>query len=44
MPVSAALPADERIALIVSDRHTIHHVRERGYVEAPVRIARNNFV
>ncbi len=27
-----------RIALAVNDRHEIHHVRERGYVEAPVRI------
>lgn len=26
------------IALVVSDRHQIHHVRERGYVESPVRI------
>lgn len=27
------------IALIVNDKHSIHHVRERGYVEAPVRVA-----
>jgi acetoin utilization deacetylase AcuC-like enzyme len=27
-----------RIALVVNARHDIHHVRERGYVEAPVRI------
>jgi acetoin utilization deacetylase AcuC-like enzyme/GNAT superfamily N-acetyltransferase len=27
-----------RIALVVTDRHEIHHVRDRGYVEAPVRI------
>jgi acetoin utilization deacetylase AcuC-like enzyme/GNAT superfamily N-acetyltransferase len=27
------------IALIVNDRHAIHHIRERGYVEAPVRVA-----
>jgi len=26
------------IALVVNDRHDIHHVKERGYVEAPVRI------
>ena len=31
-------PADRRIALVVNDRHLIHHVRERGYVESPVRI------
>ena len=27
-----------RIALVVNDRHDIHHVRSRGYVESPVRI------
>ncbi|MEW5772958.1 MAG: histone deacetylase family protein [Thermodesulfobacteriota bacterium] len=32
-------PAAERIALTVNDRHDIHHVHERGYVEAPVRVA-----
>jgi len=26
-----------RIPLIVNERHGIHHVRDRGYVEAPVR-------
>jgi acetoin utilization deacetylase AcuC-like enzyme/GNAT superfamily N-acetyltransferase len=34
----AAVPEDQRIALVVNDRHAIHHVRERGYVEAPARI------
>jgi acetoin utilization deacetylase AcuC-like enzyme/GNAT superfamily N-acetyltransferase len=44
-PVSAlqspegGIPNDQRIALAVNDRHDIHHVRERGYVEAPARIA-----
>lgn len=27
-----------RISLVVNDKHDIHHVRERGYVESPVRI------
>jgi len=27
-----------RIALVVNERHEIHHVRERGYVESPVRV------
>ena len=31
-------PPDRRIALVVNDRHLIHHVRQRGYVESPVRI------
>jgi acetoin utilization deacetylase AcuC-like enzyme/GNAT superfamily N-acetyltransferase len=26
------------ILLVVNDKHQIHHVRDRGYVEAPVRI------
>jgi acetoin utilization deacetylase AcuC-like enzyme len=32
-------PRVRRIALIVNDRHSIHHVKDRGYVQAPVRIA-----
>ena len=28
----------ESIPLVVNDKHDIHHVRERGYVESPVRI------
>jgi len=28
----------EQIALTVNDKHDIHHVRERGYVESPVRV------
>jgi acetoin utilization deacetylase AcuC-like enzyme/GNAT superfamily N-acetyltransferase len=27
-----------RIALVINDQHHIHHVREQGYVESPVRI------
>ena len=30
--------SDEPIALVVNDRHEIHHVRERGYVESPARV------
>lgn len=26
------------VAMTVNDRHDIHHIRERGYVESPVRI------
>jgi acetoin utilization deacetylase AcuC-like enzyme len=35
---SAPAQPGRRIGLVVNDRHAIHHVRERGYVEAPVRI------
>jgi acetoin utilization deacetylase AcuC-like enzyme/GNAT superfamily N-acetyltransferase len=27
------------INMVVSERHTIHHLREKGYVERPVRVA-----
>jgi acetoin utilization deacetylase AcuC-like enzyme/GNAT superfamily N-acetyltransferase len=30
--------SEPRIVLVLNDDHTIHHVQERGYVEAPVRI------
>ncbi len=39
IPVRRIPSVEQRIALVVNDRHEIHHVRERGYVEAPVRIA-----
>jgi len=29
---------DKQVALVVNDKHSLHHVHERGYVEAPVRI------
>lgn len=28
-----------RIPLIINDKHEIHHVKERGYIESPVRIS-----
>ena len=34
----AAARGRELIAMTVNDRHDIHHIRERGYVESPVRI------
>jgi acetoin utilization deacetylase AcuC-like enzyme/GNAT superfamily N-acetyltransferase len=34
----AFIPADRRIHLVINDKHEIHHVHERGYVESPVRI------
>lgn len=37
-PVAAEIPEDERIALVINDRHEVHHVHEAGYVESPVRI------
>jgi len=37
-PMKHSVPTDKRIMLVINDRHGIHHVEERGYVEAPVRI------
>ena len=37
-PQQDAPAARQPIPLIVNDRHDIHHVRDRGYVESPVRI------
>jgi acetoin utilization deacetylase AcuC-like enzyme len=38
IPAARHIPADLRIALLVNDKHAIHHIQEQGYVEAPVRI------
>jgi len=37
-PLEPSVDGAGPIALLVNDRHQIHHVRERGYVESPVRI------
>ena len=39
-PKPDALPVRQALSvpLIVNDKHDIHHIRERGYVEAPVRV------
>jgi acetoin utilization deacetylase AcuC-like enzyme/GNAT superfamily N-acetyltransferase len=36
--VNLSIPIDKRIILVINDQHAIHHVREQGYVESPVRI------
>jgi acetoin utilization deacetylase AcuC-like enzyme/GNAT superfamily N-acetyltransferase len=36
-PAVTGIPC-EKIALVFSDRHAIHQVHERGYLEAPVRV------
>jgi len=38
VPIQRRTPMDKRIMLVINDRHWIHHVEERGYVESPVRI------
>jgi acetoin utilization deacetylase AcuC-like enzyme/GNAT superfamily N-acetyltransferase len=40
--IAAPLPGSAgrlEVALVVNDKHDIHHVHDRGYVEAPVRVA-----
>ncbi|MFO1054900.1 MAG: histone deacetylase family protein [Planctomycetota bacterium] len=37
-PKTAPVAARPEIVLVVNAEHIIHHVRERGYVEAPVRV------
>lgn len=37
-PKETLRTGEKLIALVVNDRHDIHHVKERGYVEAPVRV------
>ena len=29
----------EQIALVINDKHDIHHIHEHGYVESPVRVS-----
>ena len=36
---TAAGSSKELIAMVINDKHDIHHIRERGYVESPVRIS-----
>lgn len=38
-PVTPNGKPSKLITLIVNDKHAIHHVRDRGYVESPVRIS-----
>ncbi len=38
LPPTGPRTTREQVLLVVNDKHDIHHVRERGYVEAPVRI------
>lgn len=36
--IAKPVAGNKKIILLVNDRHSIHHVRERGYVESPVRV------
>lgn len=36
--VTSSIPTDKKIKLVVNESHLIHHVKERGYLESPVRV------
>ncbi len=36
--MKGAVSPDHQIGLVVNEGHIIHHVRERGYLESPVRV------
>jgi acetoin utilization deacetylase AcuC-like enzyme/GNAT superfamily N-acetyltransferase len=38
IPVRQAVPPDRKIHLVVNESHFIHHVKEKGYAQSPVRI------
>jgi len=38
LPAVLTRSLDQRIALVLNDQQVIHHVHERGYVEAPARV------
>ncbi|MBR9998547.1 MAG: histone deacetylase family protein [Cyclobacteriaceae bacterium] len=37
-PLFGGLNMKRKIGIVINDKHSIHHVREIGYVESPVRI------
>jgi len=37
-PVEIRAAVKDEIALIINDKHDIHHIKEVGYIESPVRI------
>jgi len=36
--VSLTIPDDKRISLVVANKYRIHHLQEKGYLEAPVNV------
>lgn len=36
--INHTIPEDKKIVLVINDKHDIHHIKERGYVESPIRI------
>lgn len=38
LQVSRTIPSDKKIALVINEGHSIHHIKDRGYKESPIRI------
>ncbi|MBU1220995.1 histone deacetylase family protein [Myxococcota bacterium] len=38
-PPSLVISVHEKMSVCLNEKHDIHHIKERGYVEAPVRIS-----
>ena len=36
--IKRSIPPDKKIGLVVNEGHTIHHIKDRGYLESPVRV------
>jgi len=39
-PIRPTVPPSQRITMVVNQKHFIHHVRSRGWVESPVRVSK----
>lgn len=37
-PIHKIVAVKDEIMLIINDKHDIHHIKERGYIESPIRI------
>ncbi|MBC8438455.1 MAG: histone deacetylase family protein [Deltaproteobacteria bacterium] len=37
-PIEKNVPVKDVIPLIINDRHDVHHIKEIGYIESPIRI------
>lgn len=37
--IKKVIPKEQRIIIVYNDKHAIHHIREKGYVESPVRVS-----
>ena len=37
-PIEKNVPVKDEIPLIINDKHDVHHIKEIGYIESPIRI------